>query len=62
VGDDADCFHGTHVAGIVAGRDDAENLRGVAPAAQILPIRVFNVSAGQAQAFDSDILAGLYRA
>ncbi len=62
-----ECFHGTHVAGIVAGRDDdfdprgpASRLRGVAAAAQILPIRVFNVSAGGAEAFDSDILAGFY--
>jgi hypothetical protein len=50
------------VAGIVAGRQANGSLRGVAPAAQILPIRVFNVSAGHAQAFDSDILAGLYYA
>ncbi|MDQ1424002.1 MAG: hypothetical protein QOD72_1500, partial [Acidimicrobiaceae bacterium] len=65
-----ECPHGTHVAGIVAGRDDffvdsfgvATKLRGVAPEADILPIRVFNVAGGHAGAFDSDILAGFYYA
>jgi hypothetical protein len=59
----ASCDHGTHVAGIVAGRDDdvfGIALRGVAPGAQVLPIRVFHATAGNPQAFDSDVLAGLY--
>ena len=39
----SDCDHGTHVAGIVAGRRDvAENLSGVAPEAGIIAIQVFS--------------------
>ncbi|GAB4523362.1 MAG: hypothetical protein OHK0046_36960 [Anaerolineae bacterium] len=36
------CFHGTHVAGIVAGNSDARELRGVAPEANIVGVQVFS--------------------
>ena len=56
-----DCFHGTHVAGIAAGR--TTGLVGVAPDASIITIKVFSYdsSAGDLAAFDSDVLAGLDR-
>jgi subtilisin family serine protease len=50
--------HGTHVAGIVAGRGDRFN--GIAPDAQILAVRVFSQARnGDIGARDSDILAGI---
>ncbi|MEN9710829.1 MAG: hypothetical protein RL441_821 [Actinomycetota bacterium] len=51
--------HGTHVAGIVAGRKPttpAWVVSGIAPDASIVPVRVFGHAEG---AYDSDILAGL---
>jgi subtilisin family serine protease len=43
------CDHGTHVAGIVAGRasaHDGKNFSGVAPAAKVLPVQVFTLFTG----------------
>ena len=50
--------HGTHVAGIVAGRGDRFN--GIAPDAKILAIQVFSEGrGGGVGARDSDVLAGI---
>lgn len=61
-----DCWHGTHVASIAAGRAGGGATTGVAPAAQIIPIRVFYSDAadpyippGQTSATTSDLLAAL---
>ena len=66
-----ECLHGTHVAGIVAGRGDAGvPFSGVAPDAQLMAVQVFSevtnpVSCGGTApcmaAFTSDIIAGLER-
>ncbi len=58
------CFHGTHVAGIAAGangNDGTNTFNGVAPKANIMPIRVFHTDNGSAAplASDSDVIAGL---
>jgi subtilisin family serine protease len=59
----ADCVHGTHVAGIAAGRNTilitGEPKEGVAPQAKLLAINVFTVfSPTTLSAFDSDIIKG----
>lgn len=60
-----DTNHGTHVAGIAAGRSNAAVgnglLQGVAPDASIIAIQVFsrNNATGQVGIFNEDILAGL---
>lgn len=59
------CSHGTHVAGIVAGRNDS--FSGVAPDATLISVQVFSKYNVQATcgpnpcvvAFDSDIVQGL---
>ena len=59
------CSHGTHVAGIVAGNGD--DFAGVAPAANIVAVQVFNSVEGPvcgergkcATNFNSDIIRGL---
>lgn len=60
-----DCNHGTHVAGIVAGNDSIGPYLGVAKDANIIAIQVFSEfdcdGTPCAQAFFSDILAGLER-
>lgn len=64
------CEHGTHVAGIAAGRDDSKNLKGVAHGSNIISIQVFTRSddaefcEGEALApciytYDGDVIAGL---
>lgn len=70
----AGCFHGTHVAGIAAGADlenpnqPGQILRGVAPAAGIVAVQVFNRQTNPAicgndpaciRTFDSDQVAAL---
>ena len=52
------CEHGTHVAGIAAGRND--QMTGVAPAASIIAVQVFtDFGSGNVGAFFCDILRGL---
>jgi subtilisin len=41
-----DNSHGTHVAGIVAARDDAVGVVGVAPAATLVPVKAFDAAGG----------------
>ncbi len=62
----AQCWHGTHVAGIAAGRSDT--LQGVAPGASVIAIQVGSDLSGAVcggagihcvQFYDSDILAAL---
>ncbi len=60
-----DCSHGTHVAGIAAGRQSVSitpsNLQGIGPDASIISAQVFsyNNSAPRAGAFSSDIQKAL---
>jgi hypothetical protein len=56
-----DCAHGTHVAGIAAGK--GTSFSGVARDANIIAIQVFSqpVSGGRLGAFDSDMVRGLQR-
>ncbi|MDX2137558.1 MAG: S8 family serine peptidase [Chloroflexota bacterium] len=58
---DDGCYHGTHVAGIAAGRDLAAGIRGVAPSANIIGVQVFSwvPSLSDILASDSDIISGL---
>lgn len=51
------CDHGTHVAGIVAGK--GRSMSGVAPEANLLAVNVFSTDGRQLGAFDSDIIQGL---
>ncbi len=51
------CDHGTHVAGIAAG--SSTTMKGVAPAANIIAIKVFSNISGVALSFDADISAAL---
>jgi thermitase len=56
--------HGSHVAGIVAGRQDTTGITGVAPGAEVLPLRVLDAngrgsSAQVANAFDDAGDAGV---
>jgi len=66
------CFHGTHVSGIIAGNDPsaAQPIAGVAQGASVFAIQVFTKVIDAAQcggvapcigAFSSDVLAGLER-
>lgn len=50
-------FHGTHVAGIIAGEN--EKFSGVAPGAKIIGVNVFSRSGDRFGARDRDTLAGL---
>lgn len=59
------CIHGTHVAGIAAGRDNGSiGFSGVAKDASIIAIQIFSYfsNCGCIGAYDSDILAGMERA
>ena len=51
--------HGTHVAGIVAAEDNNRGVLGVAPMAEILPVRVLDDGGA---GFDSTIAEGIYYA
>src|SRR5262249_35974968 len=53
------CFHGTHVAGIAAGK--GASFSGVAKDASIMAFQVFTNFSGSAAAYDSDIIAALNR-
>jgi subtilisin family serine protease len=58
------CDHGTHVAGIIAGRRSVAGspvLGGVAPGATLIAIQVFSLINGQVAAYTSDIMKGLER-
>lgn len=55
-----DCFHGSHVAGIVLGSNGRKMSRaGVAPAARLIAVQVFTEDEPRLTAWGSDILAGL---
>lgn len=51
------CFHGTHVAGIVAGAQ--AEFTGVAPQANLLAVNVFSVAGQRMGSRDSDIMQAL---
>lgn len=53
----AGCFHGTHVAGIVAGFQ--AQLSGVAPQANLLTLNVFSIAGQRMGSRDSDIMQAL---
>lgn len=59
------CYHGSHVAGIAAGRaNPTASFDGVAPDASIMSVQVFslfgsNAAVAYLSAYDSDILSGL---
>ena len=57
----SDCKHGTHVAGIVGGRDTELNILGVAPEADLIAIQVFSAFAdyGRMLSFTSDQIGAL---
>ncbi|XGB39137.1 MAG: S8 family serine peptidase [Cyanobacteria bacterium LVE1205-1] len=56
------CQHGTHVAGIAAGRaSGSTTFNGVAPDASIFAIQVFTRFSNGLGAYDSDIIRGLTR-
>lgn len=57
------CSHGTHVAGIVAGRSDAAGGRGVAPGANLLSIQVFSFfpASNAVMSYTSDQIKALER-
>ena len=48
--------HGTHVAGIIAAKNDGEGITGVAPQAQILPLRVLD---SNGSGYLSDVAAAI---
>jgi subtilisin family serine protease len=56
-----DCSHGTHVAGIAAGRKELGRLQGVAPDASIIAVQLFSYDAEKKMAavFGGDILDAL---
>ncbi len=55
----SECAHGTHVAGIAAGK--GTNFSGVAKDASIIAIQVMSPYGKRASAYNSDIIAGLMR-
>ena len=57
------CDHGTHVAGIAAGRGGNQTFAGVAKGSNLVPIQVFtyDASSGDSYAYFSDINRGLQR-
>jgi len=50
--------HGTHVSGIIAGSDDHAGIVGIAPEAEIIPIKVFGTTGGTVK----DIADGIQKA
>lgn len=58
---DGACFHGTHVAGILAGTlDSGRGVPGVCPFCRVMNIRVLGGAQGNASISDSAILKGLH--
>ncbi len=53
------CDHGTHVAGIAAGKGDT--FSGVASDATIIAVQVFSMEGGSVKALTSDVIRGLER-
>ncbi len=51
------CMHGTHVAGIVAGKNST--MSGMAPDSNVLSINVFSIMGGRFGAADSDVMQAL---
>ena len=50
------CWHGTHIAGIIAGKDQGSNLYGIAPEARLISIQVFSyVPPGVVKAYQADV-------
>jgi minor extracellular serine protease Vpr len=60
--DPAAAVHGTAMAGIVNGRGGPAGLRGVAPAATLLPIQILELQHGDLIGTTATLLAGLDRA
>lgn len=58
---DGQCFHGTHVAGIAAGKRNWNNLTGVAPNASIIAVKVFSklTQSNKLKAYVQDYTAAL---
>ncbi len=56
---EAQCDHGTHVAGVALARDAGGPLVGVAPNAGLIAIQIFSEFDGSIGAYSSDILAAL---
>lgn len=56
---DDDYGHGTHVSGIIAAADNALGIKGVAPLAKIMPVKVLDSSG---YGWSSDIATGIYYA
>ena len=60
----SECIHGTHVAGIAAGKDNGSiGFSGVAKDANIISIQIYSYFStyGLIEAYDSDILSGMER-
>ncbi len=57
----ANCAHGTHVAGIALGGDGTDRLSGIAPSATLVAVNVFayNTSTGKLGASNGDIIAAI---
>lgn len=57
----ADCDHGTHVAGIIAGRNGRDGLSGIAPDASLIALQIYSRKADGSGigAWDSDLLRAL---
>jgi subtilisin family serine protease len=55
------CDHGTHVAGIIAGKRNSDGMSGVAPDAKIIALQVFSNVNGEALSYTNDQIKALER-